>query len=216
MKMHPLIIRIVHWTNAVAMIVMIMSGWKIYNDEVLFGFLHFPEEVVLGVWAQHGLQWHFAFMWVLTLNGLVYLGYGLLAGRFRRMLWPIRPREVFAEVVKALTFRLQHDDLAHYNAVQKLLYAGVILVIVVQVISGLAIWKPVQFSSLVAIFYDFQGARLAHFLGMVAICLFMVVHVTLALLVPRTILAMLTGGPRVDRMSASTSHCTLIQPSSAH
>jgi thiosulfate reductase cytochrome b subunit len=205
MKMHPLIIRVAHWTNAIAMIFMIMSGWKIYNDEVLFGFLHFPEEIVLGVWAQHALQWHFAFMWVLTLNGLVYLSYGILSGRFRRMLWPVRMREVFSELVQALTFRLQHADLSRYNAVQKLLYAGVILVIIVQIISGLAIWKPVQFSSLVSIFYDFQGARLAHFLGMTAICLFMVVHITLALLVPRTILAMLTGGTRLDGGPASTS-----------
>ena len=139
MKMHPLTIRILHWINAVAMIVLIMSGWKIYNDEVLFGFLHFPEEIVLGVWAQHALQWHFAFMWVLMINGLVYVCYGLFSGRFRRLLWPIRPREVIAEVVKALTFRLSHDDLTHYNAVQKLLYAGVILVVIVQVVSGLAI-----------------------------------------------------------------------------
>jgi len=208
MKMHPLAIRIIHWTNAIAMVIMIASGWKIYNDEVLFGFLHFPDSIVLGIWAQHALQWHFAFMWVLTINGLVYLGYGILSGRFRRMLWPIRPREVFAGVVQALTFRLQHTDLTRYNAVQKLLYAGVILVIIVQVISGLAIWKPVQFSSLVSIFYDFQGARLAHFLGMAAICLFMIVHVALALLVPRTILAMLTGGPRLDsaRAASSPSH----------
>jgi thiosulfate reductase cytochrome b subunit len=205
MKMHPLIIRVAHWTNAVAMIIMIMSGWKIYNDEVLFGFLHFPEAIVLGIWAQHALQWHFAFMWVLAINGLVYLSYGLLSGRFYRMLWPIRPSEVIAEVVKALTFRLQHDDLTRYNAVQKLLYAGVIAVIIVQVISGLAIWKPVQFSSLVSLFFDFQGARLAHFLGMTAICLFMAVHITLALLVPRTVLAMFTGGPRIDRVSAATS-----------
>jgi thiosulfate reductase cytochrome b subunit len=203
MKMHPLTIRIVHWTNAVAMTVMIMSGWKIYNDEVLFGFLHFPEQIVLGVWAQHALQWHFAFMWVLTLNGLVYLGYGFISGRFRRLLWPIRPRQVLVEVIQALTLRLQHTDLTRYNAVQKLLYAGVTLVILVQVISGLALWKPVQFSSLVALFYDFQGARLAHFLGMVAICMFTVVHVTLALVVPRTVLAMLTGGPKVGATRAA-------------
>jgi thiosulfate reductase cytochrome b subunit len=204
MKMHPLTIRIVHWTNAVAMTVMIMSGWKIYNDEVLFGFLHFPEQIVLGVWAQHALQWHFAFMWVLTVNGLVYLGYGFISGRFRRLLWPLRPRQVVVEVIQALTLRLRHSDLTHYNAVQKLLYTGVILVIIVQVISGLALWKPVQFSSLVALFYDFQGARLAHFLGMVAICMFVVVHVTLALVVPRTVLAMLTGGPRVESKSAAS------------
>ncbi|MFG1304771.1 cytochrome b/b6 domain-containing protein [Xanthobacter autotrophicus] len=197
MKMHPLFIRIVHWTNAGAMIIMIGSGWKIYNDEVLFGLLHFPQPIVLGIWAQHALQWHFLGMWVLMVNGLVYLAYGILSGRFRRMLWPIRVREVVTEMIAALTFRLKHADLTHYNAVQKLLYVGVILVIIVQVISGLAIWKPVQFSFLVSLFYDFQGARLAHFLGMTAICLFMVVHVALALLVPRTILAMLTGGPRI-------------------
>jgi thiosulfate reductase cytochrome b subunit len=205
MKMHPLIIRVVHWTNAVAMIVMITSGWKIYNDEVIFGFLHFPEWMVLGIWAQHALQWHFLGMWVLMINGLVYLAYGLLSGRFLRMLWPIRPREVIAELIQALTFRLQHADLTHYNAVQKLLYVGVILVIIIQVISGLAIWKPVQFSFLVALFYDFQGARLAHFFGMTAICLFMVIHIALALLVPRTILAMFTGGPRVTSDPVSSS-----------
>ncbi|MFG1397120.1 cytochrome b/b6 domain-containing protein [Roseixanthobacter pseudopolyaromaticivorans] len=205
MKMHPLLIRIVHWTNAIAMIIMIGSGWKIYNDEVLFGFLHFPDWMVLGIWAQHALQWHFFGMWILMINGLVYLAYGLLSGRFRRMLLPIRPREVITEAIAALTFRLKHTDLTHYNAVQKVLYVGVILVIIVQVVSGLAIWKPVQFSFLVALFSDFQGARLAHFIGMTAICLFMVVHVMLALLVPRTILAMLTGGPQVAAGPAPTS-----------
>lgn len=196
-KMHPAIVRFTHWTNALAMIIMITSGWKIYNDEVLFGFLHFPESIVLGVWAQHALQWHFFAMWILAINGLVYLLYGLISGRFARMLWPIRPRDIIAEAIQALTFRLKHTDLTHYNAVQKLLYVGIILVVIVQVVSGLAIWKPIQFSSLVSLFYDFQGARLAHFIGMAAICLFLLVHVTLALLVPRTILAMLTGGPRI-------------------
>ena len=197
MKMHPLIIRIVHWINAVAMIIMIASGWKIYNDEVLFGFLHFPEQIVLGVWAQHALQWHFFGMWVLVINGLLYLCYGIVSGRFRRMLWPIKPREVIAEAIEAMKLRLKHTDLTRYNAVQKLLYVGIIVVIILQVISGLAIWKPVQFSFLVSLFYDFQGARLAHFFGMTAICLFMIVHIALALIVPSTILAMLTGGPTV-------------------
>ncbi|MBS7589915.1 cytochrome b/b6 domain-containing protein [Ancylobacter defluvii] len=202
-KMHPVAIRIMHWTNAIAMVIMIMSGWKIYNDEVIFGFLHFPDAITLGPWAQHGLQWHFFGMWVLGLNGLAYLVYGLATGRFRRLLLPISPREVIREALAALSFRLQHADLTHYNAVQKTLYVGVILVIILQVISGLAIWKPVQFSFLTALFYDFQGARLAHFFGMTAICLFMVVHVALALLVPKTLLAMVTGGPRVDEDPAA-------------
>lgn len=201
-RMHPVAIRIMHWTNAVAMIIMIGSGWKIYNDEVIFGFLHFPQEIVLGIWAQHALQWHFFGMWILVINGLCYLAYGLATGRFARLFFPIRPREVVAEAVAALTFRLKHADLTHYNGVQKLLYVGVIAIIVVQVVSGLAIWKPVQFSTLVNLFGGFQGARLAHFLGMAAIVGFMVVHVLLALLVPRTLLAMLTGGPRVPAPGA--------------
>lgn len=202
-RLHPLPLRIMHWVNAITMIVMIMSGWKIYNDEVIFGFLHFPEAIVLGVWAQHGLQWHFLGMWVLVLNGLAYLAYGVLSGRFRRMLLPIRPREVMAEVIAALTFRLKHEDLTHYNAVQKCLYVGVIGAIIFQVATGLALWKPVQFQGLVSLFGDFQGVRLAHFLGMAAIVLFLVVHVSLALLVPRTILAMLTGGPRLPDAPSS-------------
>ncbi|MFG1188965.1 cytochrome b/b6 domain-containing protein [Xanthobacter flavus] len=195
--MHPLALRLMHWTNAIAMVVMIGSGWKIYNDEVIFGFLHFPQPIVLGVWAQHALQWHFFGMWVLVLNGLAYLAYGIATGRFARLLFPIRPREVIAEAVAALTFRLKHQDLTQYNAVQKVLYVGVITIIVVQVASGLAIWKPVQFSGLVSMLGGFQSARLIHFLGMAAIVLFMVVHVALALLVPKTLLAMFTGGPRL-------------------
>jgi thiosulfate reductase cytochrome b subunit len=196
-KLHPLPLRVMHWINAVTMIVMIMSGWKIYDDEVIFGFLHFPDSIVLGKWAQHGLQWHFFGMWVLVLNGIAYLAYGFVTGRFRRMLLPIRPGEVIREAIGALTFRLKHADLTKYNAVQKLLYVGVIAIVVLQVATGLAIWKPIQFSGLVGLFGGFQGARLVHFLGMAAICLFFLVHVTLALLVPKTILAMLTGGPRV-------------------
>ncbi len=137
-------------------------------------------------------------MWLLMLNGLCYLAYGFATGRFRRKLLPIWPSEIISNVRDALRFRLAHDDITHYNAVQKLLYVGIIAVIVVQVLSGFAIWKPVQLSELVTLFYDFQGARLAHFIGMAAIVGFLVIHVALALLVPKTIGAMITGGPRVD------------------
>ena len=196
-RLHPLPLRIMHWVNAIAMLLLIGSGWKIYQDEVIFGWLHFPNAITIGGEAQGALQWHFFAMWILVLNGLFYLGYGLITGRFRRMLLPIRPREVLANIRDALRLRLGHDDLTRYNAVQKVLYTGIILVIIVQVLSGLAIWKPVQFGYLTDLFYDFQGARLAHFIGMAAIVGFLVVHVLLALIVPRTLLAMLTGGPKV-------------------
>ena len=158
-----------HWINAVAIFIMIGSGWKIYNDDVIFGWLHFPDALTIGKWAQHGLQWHFFGMWIFVLNGLAYLGYGIATGRFRRKLFPISIREIFVTVGEALRFRLGHDDLTHYNAVQKILYLGVILIGICIVISGLALWKPVQFSELAALFGSFQTIRLVHFLCMSAI-----------------------------------------------
>jgi thiosulfate reductase cytochrome b subunit len=202
--LHPLPVRIMHWINALAMLLLIGSGWKIYNDEVLFGWLHFPEWMTIGREAQGALQWHFFAMWLLVLNGLAYLGYGIISGRFRRKLFPIRPREVLSNIRDALHFKLSHDDITRYNAVQRLLYAGIILIIIVQVLSGLAVWKPVQFSELASLFYSFQGSRLVHFLGMTAIVGFLVIHVALALLVPKTIGAMITGGPRVDSAADET------------
>jgi thiosulfate reductase cytochrome b subunit len=196
-RLHPLPIRIMHWTNAVAMFIMVGSGWKIYNDEVIFGWLHFPDALTFGPYAQHGLQWHFFGMWVLVLNGLAYVTYGFATGRFRRMMLPIRLRDFLANIKDALRLRLAHDDPTQYNTVQRILYVGVLLVGVLIVLSGLAIWKPVQFSELLSLFYDFHTARLIHFLCMAAIVAFVAVHVTLAILVPHTLVAMVTGGPVV-------------------
>jgi thiosulfate reductase cytochrome b subunit len=203
MRLHPLPLRVMHWTNAVAMLLMILSGWAIYNDEVLFGWLHFPNWMTLGAGPEGALQWHFLAMWILAANGLAYLAYGFGSGRFRRMLLPIRMGEIAAQLRAAVAFRLAHDDLTRYNAVQRLLYAGIIVVGILQVLSGLVIWKPVQFSELAALFYDFQMARLVHFLGMAAIVGFLLVHVALALIVPKTLLAMLTGGPELPRDRAT-------------
>lgn len=197
-KLHPLPVRIMHWINAAAMIVMILSGLGIYNDEVIFGAPSFPHALLLGNWASQHLQWHFLGMWVLVLNGGAYLAYGFATGRFRRKLLPIHFRDVVATVRETLRLHLAHEDLTMYNAVQKLLYIGVMLAAIVQVLSGIAIWKPVQFQELTALFGGFQNARIAHFLGMAAIVGFLVVHVALALLVPRTLVAMVTGGPCVD------------------
>lgn len=197
-KLHPLPLRIMHWTNALAMVLLIGSGWKIYNDEVLFGWLHFPEWVTIGGEAQGALQWHFFAMWILGLNGLAYLIYGFSTGRFRRMLTPLSIREILSNIRDVLRLKLSHDDLTKYNGVQKTLYIGIIIVGILQVLTGLAIWKPVQFSELAALFGSFQSARILHFLGMAAIVGFVLIHVALALLVPRTLIGMITGGPKVD------------------
>jgi thiosulfate reductase cytochrome b subunit len=203
-KLHPLPLRIMHWINAVTIVMMIGSGWKIYDDEVIFGWLTFPDWLTIGRWAQHGLQVHFFFMWILVVNGLAYLAYGFWTGRFARMLLPIRWKELVATVGDALRFKLAHDDPTVYNTVQKLLYIGVIVAGILIVVSGLALWKPIQFSELVAVVGDFQNMRLVHFLCMTAIFGFLVVHVTLALLVPKTIVAMVAGGPTVAEDPAPT------------
>ena len=189
---HPRWVRICHWINALAILVMIGSGWQIYNASPLFGFV-FPREIALGNWLAGALLWHFAAMWVLVVNGIVYVMLGIVTGRFRRKLYPIRPSEVVADLKAAATFKLSHDDLSHYNAVQKLLYTGVILAGVVIVLSGLSIWKPVQFQELTALFGGYDAARYVHFLAMAAIVGFLIVHIALALLVPKSLRAMITG-----------------------
>ena len=196
-RLHPWPIRVMHWTNAVAMLVMITSGWGIYDDDVIIrGFL-FPGWLRLGEWAAPSLNYHFAGMWLLVLNGLAYLTYGLVTGRLRERLLPIRVGDILETIRDTLHLKIKHDDLTTYNAVQKVLYIVVILAGISQVVTGLAIWKPVQFSGLVSLLGGFQSVRVIHFLGMAVIVGFLLVHVLLSLLVPQTLWAMLTGGPRV-------------------
>jgi thiosulfate reductase cytochrome b subunit len=189
---HPLWVRITHWINALAIFVMIGSGWQIYNASPLFGFI-FPRSITLGGWLAGALLWHFAAMWVLVINGIVYVTLGIVTGRFRRKLLPIRPSEVIADVRAALAGRLSHDDLSVYNAVQRLLYLGVILAGAVVVLSGLSIWKPIQLQELTALFGGYDAARYVHFFAMAAIAGFVAIHVVMALLVPKSLRAMIRG-----------------------
>ena len=188
----PAWVRAMHWANAVAMILMIMSGWQIYNASPLFGFT-FPRSITLGGWLGGALLWHFAAMWLLMVNGLVYLITGFATGRFRKKLLPITPRGVATDIKAALTFKLGHDDLTVYNYVQRLLYAGIIVVGVLIVLSGLSIWKPVQLYYLVTLFGGYDIARYVHFICMALIVAFMVVHILLAILVPKSLRAMIIG-----------------------
>lgn len=132
-------------------------------------------------------------MWVLMASGLIYVIYGFVSGRFKRKLWPISPREVVADTLAALSGRLTHNDLSIYNAVQRLLYSGVIAAGIVAVLTGLAIWKPVQFQVLTNFFGDFDRARIIPFLAMCAIFLFLILHVVMALAVPKSLRAMILG-----------------------
>ena len=190
---HPRWVRVTHWINALAIFMMIGSGWQIYDASPLFRFIYFPPQLALGQWLAGALLWHFAAMWILMINGAVYVTLGIATGRFRRKLLPIRPRAVLDDFLAALRGKLAHDDLSVYNAVQRLLYLGVILAGIIIVLSGLSIWKPVQLKYLTALFGGYDFARYVHFLAMASIVGFLAVHVALALIVPKSLRAMIIG-----------------------
>jgi thiosulfate reductase cytochrome b subunit len=194
-KIHPLVVRITHWVNVLAILIMVTSGWRIYNASPLFPF-RIPNELTLGGWLAGALQWHFAAMWLLVINGIVYVTYGVVSGHFRRKLLPITPRAIFHDVLEALRGKLAHEDLSVYNAAQRTAYLAIILCGLVLVLSGLAIWKPVQMQELTALFGGYEAARVVHFLAMAALVLIVVVHVVMVILVPRTFPTMITGRAR--------------------
>lgn len=200
---HPLARRILHWVMALSIVIMIGSGWRIYNASPIFPFT-FPDWMTLGgdvqtSLARHGdpgvataIAWHFAAMWTLLASYLLFVAWGIATGHFWRDFLPVGPRAIFRDFIAAATFRLQHR-LGEYNAVQKAAYIGVLAAVAVMILSGIAIWKPVQTYPLELLFGGFQGARLVHFIVMSGIVLFLLVHVALTLVVPRTLLAMVAG-----------------------
>jgi thiosulfate reductase cytochrome b subunit len=189
---HPPIVRIAHWINALAVLMMITSGWQIYNASPLFDFV-FPDSVTLGGWLAGGIMWHFAAMWLLAANGVVYVTYGIVSGHFRRRLLPVSPRAVLRDIGEALRGRLAHENLAVYNAAQRAAYLALIVCLALLVASGLSIWKPVQLHWLALLFGDYEGARYVHFFAMSAVALIVLVHVAMVILVPRTFPSMFTG-----------------------
>jgi thiosulfate reductase cytochrome b subunit len=193
---HPLAVRLGHWINAFAILIMILSGWRIYDASPLFHF-QFPETLTLGGWLAGALQWHFAAMWLLVINGVVYVLYGIFSGHYWNSFFPLTPRAIAREFANVLRGRLSHR-LGTYNAIQKLAYLIVILLGVVLVLSGLSIWKPVQFQGLAALLGGYEGARRVHFFAMAGVVGFIAIHLTMVILVPRTLLPMFTGrAPRV-------------------
>jgi thiosulfate reductase cytochrome b subunit len=189
---HPLIVRLTHWINALAILIMVMSGWRIYNASPLFGF-RFPNEATLGGWLAGALQWHFAAMWLFAINLLIYLGYGIFSGRFRLKLFPVTPRAVLRDSGEFLRGRLSHADLSMYNAIQKIFYIAAIVAMITLIASGLAMWKPIQLQELASVMGGYEGARRVHFFAMATIVGFTLVHVVMALIVPKSLLAMVRG-----------------------
>jgi thiosulfate reductase cytochrome b subunit len=191
---HKRFVRIFHWLNALGITLMIMSGWRIYNASPLFDF-RFPNGITLGGWLGGALQWHFAAMWLLVVNFLIYLLIGFATGHFRRRLTPVTPKSVLSDLGKAIKGKLPHSATT-YNSVQKIAYIGVLLAIVLTIVSGATVWKPVQLQAVASLFGGYEGARIVHFLGMSAICAFIVLHLALVLLVPSTLVPMVRGWGR--------------------
>ena len=189
---HPVWLRATHWLNALAVVIMTLSGWRIYNASPLFDF-KFAKEITLGGWLGGAIQWHFAAMWLLAANGLVYLLCNVGSGRIVRKFFPLSPRAIVADLRAALRGWLSHADLRQYNAVQRATYLFVIADAVLLVLSGLVLWKSVQFPLLRELLGGYEAARLVHFFAMAAMAAFVLVHLAMAALVPRTLLAMIRG-----------------------
>jgi len=189
---HPLWLRLTHWLNLLAVLMMVTSGWRIYNASPLFDF-NFPAEITLGGWLGGALQWHFAAMWLFGFNGLFYLVMNVASGRIKRKFWPLNLRGLLADISAALRGKLQHSDPHHYNMVQRLAYLFVMFDGVILVLSGLVLWKSVQFPLLRELLGGYETARYVHFLAMASLLGFVLLHVVMVAVVPKTLLAMLRG-----------------------
>jgi thiosulfate reductase cytochrome b subunit len=192
LNVHPAWLRAAHWLNVIAALVMVTSGWRIYNAAPFFDF-RFPGGLTLGGWLGGALQWHFAGMWLLVLNGIVYLQMNVTTGRLKTKFFPIRVTQVWHDLTQALRGRLAHSDPRHYNTLQRLAYLGVWLDLTLLVLSGLVLWKSVQFPLLRELMGGYEGARRVHFFSMGALVAFVAVHLVMVALVPRTLLAMIRG-----------------------
>ncbi len=189
---HPIWLRLTHWINAIAVVVLAMSGWRIYDASPIFVFF-IPKGITLGGWLGGAIQWHFAAMWVLVTNGLIYFLYNLVSGRLLHKFFPLSPRTFIADFLAAIKGHLSHANLRQYNMVQRVAYLFVMVDTVLLVLSGLVLWKSVQFPILRELLGGYEAARREHFLAMSALVAFVGIHLLMVALVPRTLLAMIRG-----------------------
>ena len=190
---HPRWMRTCHWLNAVAVLLLVTSGWRIYNAAPFFAF-SIPARITLGGWLGGALQWHFAAMWLLAGNGVVYLALNLASGRLARKFFPLSLAGIVRDGLAALRGQLSHADPRHYNSVQRFAYLFVMADIALLVLSGMVLWKSVQFGHLRDLLGGYEVARRIHFFSMAALVGFIAIHLVMVALVPTTLLTMLAGG----------------------
>ena len=192
-SIYPIWLRLMHWFNATAVILLILSGWRIYDaTNFMFG-LHIPPKWTIGGWLGGAIQWHFAFMWLLVVNAVFYLTYNIVTRRLWRQFLPVTVQGLWQDALAFLKGHLSHADVRKYNNIQKLAYLFAMLDIVALIASGLVLWKSVQFPWLRVLLGGYEGARRVHFTAMSLMVGFIIVHVLMALAVPKTIKAMIWG-----------------------
>lgn len=206
-KRHHWIVRLTHWANTVLLAGMVLSGLQIYNAFRHFGLRggpyfpnpwdnkYFPRWARLGGWLAGGLNWHFALAWPFVLSGVAYLVYMVLSGEWRSLVF--RPRDVpraWQMQLYYLRLRKEHPPQGKHNALQKAAYTGIMVLGWLSVLSGFALYRPVQLSWLTAAFGGYELARYWHFWAVWLFVAFTLVHVALVLLVdPASLRAMITG-----------------------
>ena len=216
-RIHPLVIRLTHWVNVIALYIMVTSGLKIYNASPIFGFL-FPDWLTTGGWLAGARQWHFFAMWLFVVNGIVWVSYNCISkhGRYTTLFRPKDAHGVLPMIKYYLRIYKQHPRTGKYNALQKLAYSSMILVALVAVLTGLSIYWPVQMQVITAIFGNYDTARIYHFLAMSAIVLFFFGHLFMVAIAGwRNFLSMITGrgashhgGPAVVTASHGSAHAS--------
>jgi thiosulfate reductase cytochrome b subunit len=206
-RRHHLVVRITHWVTVVAITIMVGSGLRIFNAYPAFArkgdtFCCYPFEghkipewLTFGGWLAGARNWHFAMMWVLVVNGLVYLGFIYLLGEWRVLV----PRRGILHGAWQMTrfyvaLRRDHPEQGKHNALQRLTYFLLPWIAAASVLSGLAIWKPVQLAPLTALLGGFVWARYWHFLAMLLLVVVSVGHVFMVFAVdPYSLRAIVTG-----------------------
>lgn len=201
------VIRLTHWVNVVAVIIMAGSGMRIFNAYPKFGRpgesfplnpwegTPIPAWLTFGGWLAGARHWHFAMMWILVANGLVYLTFLFLHGEWRHIV-PRRgdARDAIEMMRFYLFVRRDHPKQGKHNALQKGTYFAMSVLGIVLVLSGLAIWKPITLSFITALFVNYKWARFAHFVSMALLVLLAVVHVFMVFSVdPYSLRSMITG-----------------------
>jgi thiosulfate reductase cytochrome b subunit len=202
---HPLVIRWCHWILGVSVLVLIFSGWQIFWAFPSFGpkipqrdFIHLPRSLMLGGWLAGGLQWHFTFIWIYAISGAVYLAYQIASGRFRILLFtPADVPGVWPMIRHYFLFGSKPPQAQPYNPLQKLAYTTAVTLGILALLSGMAIYNPVQFSFLAMLIGGFHWARVWHFAVMTAFLAFIAGHlIMVALHGWKNFASMLTGWKR--------------------